>query len=123
MDMHENEMSNYFEESIVDYKEGSSRIRERLPEMTQGYFDFTEACFKEGEISAKQKQLMALAVSVYAQDEYCIMYHTKGAVEHDVSEEELMEAIAVSTALGGGAAFSQGVTLVLDTYDYYQMKH
>ncbi|WP_234998520.1 carboxymuconolactone decarboxylase family protein [Salirhabdus sp. Marseille-P4669] len=123
MEINENEYENYFDQSILDYKHGSERIKKHLPEMTQGYFDFTDACFKEGEISAKQKQLMALAVAIYAQDEYCIMYHTKGAVEHDASEEEIMETIAVSAALGGGAAFSQGVTLAMETYDYYQMKH
>ncbi|MCP8615740.1 carboxymuconolactone decarboxylase family protein [Salirhabdus salicampi] len=119
MDTFPEEMDSFFEESIIDYKEGTNRIRERLPKMTQGYFDFTEACFQEGAIKEKEKQLMALAVSIYAQDEYCIMYHTKGAVEHGASEEEVMETVAVSAALGGGAAFSQGVTLALDTYDYY----
>nr|WP_174495882.1 carboxymuconolactone decarboxylase family protein [Salirhabdus euzebyi] len=121
--MQENQLENYFDQSILEFKEGSARIKERLPEMTKGFFDFTDACFKEGEISAKQKQLMALAISIYSQDEYCIMYHTKGAVEHDASEEEIMETIAIAAALGGGAAFSQGVTLAVDTYDYYQMKH
>lgn len=122
MDMNSEEMYNFFDESILDYKEGSSRIKKGLPKMTQGYFDFTEACFQEGSISGKQKQLMALGISIYSQDEYCIMYHTKGAVEHGASEEEIMETIAVSAAIGGGAAFSQGITLAMDTFDYYKEK-
>ncbi|MRG85680.1 carboxymuconolactone decarboxylase family protein [Salinibacillus xinjiangensis] len=122
MDMHEHDMS-YIEEAIVDYKEGATRFQDRLPEMTKGFFDFTDACFKEGAISQKHKQLMALGIAIYAQDEYCIMYHAKGAVEHGASEEEVMEAIAVTTALGGGAAFSQGVTLAMETFDHYHMKH
>lgn len=124
MDMNPEELGNYFDEAILDYKEGSSRMRDRLPKMTQGYFDFTEACFQEGQIGGKEKQLMALGISIYAQDEYCIMYHTKGAVEHGATEDEIMETVAISAALGGGAAFSQGVTLAMDTYDYYsEVKH
>ena len=124
MDIQPEDMTNYFDQSILDYKEGSSRLREKLPKMTQGYFDFTEACFEEGSIAQKEKQLMALGISIYAQDEYCIMYHTKGAVEHGATEEEIMETIAVSAALGGGAAFSQGITLAMDTFDYYHdVKH
>lgn len=111
---------NYFDQSIMDYKQGSARLRERLPEMTQGYFDFTDACFKPGAIKEKEKQLMALAISIYAQDEYCIIYHTKGAVEHGATEQEIMETLAISAALGGGAAFSQGATLAMDTFDHYQ---
>ncbi|MBM7571225.1 AhpD family alkylhydroperoxidase [Aquibacillus albus] len=124
MEMNNEEMYNYFDASILDYKEGSSRFREKLPELTQGYFDFTEACFQEGAMNQKQKQLTALGISIYAQDEYCIMYHTKGAAEHGATEEEIMETVAISAALGGGAAFSQGVTLVMDTFDYYKnVKH
>nr|WP_093212243.1 carboxymuconolactone decarboxylase family protein [Sediminibacillus albus] len=115
---------NFFDQSILDYKEGSNRLEKRLPEMTKSYFDFTESCFQPGAVDGKQKQLMALGISIYAQDEYCIMYHTKGAVEHGASEEEVMETIAVSAALGGGAAFSQGVTLAMETFDHYHdIKH
>ncbi|MRH43488.1 carboxymuconolactone decarboxylase family protein [Aquibacillus halophilus] len=119
MDINSEDMVNFFDESILDYKEGSTRFRERLPKMTQAYFDFTEACFQEGAIASKEKQLIALGISIYSQDEYCIMYHTKGAIEHGASEDEIMETVAVSAALGGGAAFSQGVTLAMDTFDYY----
>ncbi|GGB31574.1 carboxymuconolactone decarboxylase family protein [Virgibacillus dakarensis] len=119
MEMNDEEIVNYFDQSISDFKQGSSRLSKKLPEMTQGYFDFTEACFQEGEISKKHKQLTALSISIYAQDEYCIIYHTKGAVEHGATEQEVMESIAISAALGGGAAFSQGATLAMDAFDYY----
>lgn len=122
MDINQDEPTNYFDQSIMDYKQGSSRMQKRLPTVVQGYFDFTEACFSSGTIDQKHKQLTALGISIFAQDEYCIMYHVKGAVEHGATEEELMETIAVCAALGGGAAFSQGVTLALDTFDFYQAK-
>lgn len=121
MEINEEDIVNYFDESILDYKEGSSRMSEQLPKVAKGYFDFTEACFEEGAISKKQKQLTALGISIYARDEYCIMYHSKAAVELGTTEEELMEIIAVSSALGGGAAFSQGVTLAMDAFDYYNL--
>ncbi|MCG3419212.1 carboxymuconolactone decarboxylase family protein [Oceanobacillus jordanicus] len=122
MDSREEEIVNYFDQSILEFKEGTSRFEAKLPKMTKGYFEFTEACFDKGAIAKKEKQLIALGISIYAQDEYCIMYHTKGCVENGASEEEFMEAIAVSAAVGGGAAFSQGVTLAMDTFDYYTQK-
>jgi len=120
MDLYEEELDNYFDQSIADYKQGTTRIEKQLPKMVQGYFDFTKASFEEGSINQKYKQLMALSISIYAKDDYCIIYHTKGAVEQGATEEEIMESIAVSSALGGGTAFSQGVTLALDTFDYYK---
>ncbi|WP_163539453.1 carboxymuconolactone decarboxylase family protein [Gracilibacillus sp. YIM 98692] len=119
MENFENEHVNYFDQAISDYKRGTTRMQEHLPDMTKGFFDFTEEAFKEGTIDQKHKQLMALSISIYAQDEYCIIYHTKGAVEHGVSEKEIMETLAISAALGGGAAFAQAVTLAMDTYNHY----
>nr|WP_093857173.1 carboxymuconolactone decarboxylase family protein [Tenuibacillus multivorans] len=110
---------NYFDQSILDYKEGMNHLKVKLPKMTQGFFDFSESCFEAGSIDEKTKQLLALAISIYAQDEYCIIYHSKGAAEHNASEEEIMETIAVSAALGGGATLSQGVTLTMDSYHHY----
>lgn len=122
MEIYEGETTNYFDQSILDYKQGSSRIEEKFPDIARGYYEFTNACFKEGTISQKHKQLAALGISMYAKDEYCIMYHAKGAAEQGATEEELMEIIGISAALGGGAAFSQGVTLALDTFDFYNQQ-
>jgi len=119
MDMYESESINYFDQSIMDYKHGSSRLHDLLPEVAQGYFKFTEACFADGAVSQKQKQLTALGISICKQDEYCIIYHAKGAADQGATYEEILETVAVSAALGGGAAFAQGVTLALDTYDHY----
>lgn len=110
---------NYFDASILDYKEGTTYFQEKLPEVTKAYMSFTEQCFRPGAIKEKEKQLIALGISIYAQDEYCIMYHTKGAVEHGATEDEIAETIGVCSALGGGAAFAQGVTLAMETFQHY----
>ncbi|WP_343782604.1 carboxymuconolactone decarboxylase family protein [Alkalibacillus silvisoli] len=115
-------MEAFFHDALLHYKEGTNAFKDKLPNLTQSFFDFTEACFADGAIDKKHKQLMALSVSIYSQDEYCIIYHMKGAVENGASEEEVTEAIGVSAALGGGAAFAQGVTLAKDAFEYYSSK-
>ncbi|RFU67245.1 carboxymuconolactone decarboxylase family protein [Bacillus sp. V59.32b] len=87
---------------------------QKMPDLAQHYNAFTEACFKEGQVSQKNKQLIALGISLYTQDEYCILYHVKGCLDNDASEEEIMEAMGVAMAFGGGAVMSQAVTLVQD---------
>ncbi|WP_430787591.1 carboxymuconolactone decarboxylase family protein [Virgibacillus flavescens] len=109
---------------LLNYKEGLNKFSNGMPELVQTYNEFTKHCFRDGEISPKNKQLIALGISVYSQDEYCIIYHTKGCLDQGCSEKEIFEAIGVSTALGGGAAMSQGVTLVQDCMEQWQQpKH
>lgn len=100
------------EAALLKYKQGLGTFTQKMPEFARQFNAFTEACFKEGALSQKQKQLIALGISLHAQDEYCIIYHTKGCLDQGCSEEEILEAVGVTAAFGGGASMSQGVTLV-----------
>ncbi|MBU8906616.1 carboxymuconolactone decarboxylase family protein [Desertibacillus haloalkaliphilus] len=103
---------NSIEMALQDYKEGLGHFTQKMPNIASKYNDFTEECFAEGKLSQKEKQLMALGISIYSQDEYCIIYHTKGCLDQGCTEEEIFEAVGVTAAFGGGAAMSQAVTLV-----------
>ncbi|MFK4426278.1 AhpD family alkylhydroperoxidase [Bacillus sp. RC51] len=85
---------------------------EKMPKLAEQFNSFTEECFKEGTLSKKQKQLIALGISLYSQDEYCIIYHIKGCLDQGASEQEIFEAVGVTAAFGGGGTMSQAVTLV-----------
>lgn len=108
------EVRNTTEEALHHYKVGLGLFTEKMPELAGHFNAFTEECFKEGVLSQKDKQLIALGISLYSQDEYCIIYHTKGCLDQGCSEQEIFEAIGVTAAFGGGAAMSQAVTLVQD---------
>ncbi|WP_299087492.1 carboxymuconolactone decarboxylase family protein [uncultured Metabacillus sp.] len=109
---HTHEPRNSTEAALLEFKMGIGTFTQKMPEIAHHYNAFTEACFKEGVLSQKQKHLIALGISIQCQDEYCMIYHTKGCLDHGASEEEILEAIGVSAAFGGGAAMSQAVTLV-----------
>ncbi|MDZ5472148.1 carboxymuconolactone decarboxylase family protein [Bacillus sp. 31A1R] len=120
---HQYEIRNSTEEALHEYKAGLGTFTQKMPDIARHYNAFTEACFKEGSLSQKEKHLIALGISIYAQDEYCIIYHVKGCIDQGASEEEILEAVGVTAAFGGGAAMSQAVTLVQEAMeDLNQMK-
>jgi AhpD family alkylhydroperoxidase len=108
----EYEARNSTEAALHEYKVGLGTFTQKMPDIAHHFNAFTEACFKAGTLDQKQKQLIALGISIFSQDEYCIIYHTKGCLDQGASEEEILEAVGVSAAFGGGAAMSQAVTLV-----------
>ena len=67
--------------------------------------------FQSCILNQKDKQLTAHAVSLYAHNKYCIVYHTKGCLDAGSTEEEMMEAIEVAAALGDGSAMSRSETI------------
>ncbi|WLR41335.1 carboxymuconolactone decarboxylase family protein [Bacillus carboniphilus] len=103
------------EAALHDYKTGLGIFSKKMPELARHYNQFTEECFKEGSLSQKEKQLIALGISIATQDEYCMIYHTKGCVDQGATEEEILEVAGVSAAFGGGAAMSQSVTLLQES--------
>ncbi|BDH63768.1 DNA-binding protein [Lysinibacillus sp. PLM2] len=105
---------NQTEAALIKYKKGLGAFNEKMPEFVSQFNAFTEECFKDGALTKKQKHLIALGISIHAQDEYCVIYHTKGCLDHGCSEQEILDTIAVTAAFGGGASVSQGVTLVMD---------
>ncbi|HAQ07787.1 MAG TPA: alkylhydroperoxidase [Bacillus bacterium] len=109
---HQYEPRNSTEAALHEYKQGLGIFTQKMPEIAQHYNAFTEVCFQEGTLSQKEKQLIALGISLYSQDEYCIIYHLKGCLDQGATEEQILEAVGVTAAFGGGAAMSQAVTLV-----------
>lgn len=110
--MEQFEARNETEAALLEYKMGLGAFTKKMPDLAQHFNAFTEVCFKKGKLSQKEKQLIALGISVFSQDEYCIIYHTKGCLDQGATEEDIFEAVGVTAAFGGGAAISQAVTLV-----------
>jgi AhpD family alkylhydroperoxidase len=121
--MDELEFESPSELALHEYKEGLGIFMQKMPNIASKYNAFTEECFKEGALNKKEKHLLALGIAIYAQDEYCIIYHTKGCLDQGATEEEILEAVGVTAAFGGGAAMSQAVTLVQEAIvDLQNMK-
>ena len=107
----------YSEAVLQEYKIGMGSFSEKLPDVARAFHAFTESCFEDGKLNQKTKQLIALAISVHAHNEYCIVYHTSACLDAGGTEEEMIEAIGVAAALGGGSTMSQGVTVWLDALE------
>jgi AhpD family alkylhydroperoxidase len=97
---------------IDAYKTGVGEMTDKLPELVRAYHEFTGECFKPGALSTKEKQLVALGIALFANNEICTFYHVQEAVSSGATTEEVLEAAGVAAAVGGGHAMSQGVTRV-----------
>lgn len=62
------------------------------------------AATADGALSAKVKELMALAIGVHAGCEGCVSYHVQDALRAGATREELLETIGVAVFMGGGPA-------------------
>ncbi|MDT8278659.1 carboxymuconolactone decarboxylase family protein [Roseomonas mucosa] len=100
----------------------TAQTRRELAPDTQAAFDaFSRQVFAEGALSAKTKQIVAVAVAHATQCPYCIKGHTRAALRAGATREELMEAIWVATEMRAGGAYAHS-TLALATLEEEEAK-
>ncbi|MDF2960003.1 MAG: gamma-carboxymuconolactone decarboxylase [Paenibacillus sp.] len=107
------------EQKVDSYKIGVGRLKELMPQMVDSYHQFTASCFGAGVLEEKQKQLIALGISIYANNEVCTYYHVQEALSKGATAEEILEATAVAAAVGSGHCLSQGVTRVQSSINQF----
>lgn len=81
-------------------------------ELGDKFFDYYNTVFADSALSAKEKSLIALAVAHAVQCPYCIDAYTEESLEKGFSEEQMMEAVHVATAIRGGASLVHGVQMM-----------
>ena len=92
----------------IDYrKKLTGRIGEfaaASPDTFKGYQTLSRAAEKTGQLDAKTRELIALAVSVTTRCDGCITVHTDLALKAGATKEEISEALGVAVAMNAGAA-------------------
>ena len=76
------------------------------------FFDYYGEVFKDSELTAREKSLIALAVAHAVQCPYCIDAYSSDAFEKGWSEGQMMEAVHVACAIRGGASLVHGVQMM-----------
>ena len=88
-----------------------SEMAEGSPELWKKFMDYYGAVFEEGELSEREKALIALAVASAVQCPYCIDAYTQASLEKGANLEQMTEAIHVANAIRGGASLVHGVQM------------
>lgn len=97
-------------------RELAEKRRALAPDIDAAFRQFGEAVFRDGALSRKTKQLIAVAVAHVTQCPYCIQGHTRVAAREGATSEEVMEAIWVAAEMRAGGAFAHSV-LALEVLD------
>jgi AhpD family alkylhydroperoxidase len=90
--------------------------RKATPEGAAGFTAMHHAAMGEGSLTAKQKELMCIAIGIVRQCVDCIGFHVKAAIAAGATRDEIAETISVTIYMGGGPAYMYGVK-ALEAYD------
>jgi 4-carboxymuconolactone decarboxylase len=86
-------------------------IGQSKPDLAAKFFEWYGAVFADGALSAREKALIALAVSHAVQCPYCIDAYSTDALSKGADLDQMTEAVHVAAAIRGGASLVHGVQM------------
>jgi AhpD family alkylhydroperoxidase len=73
-----------------------------------GFNQLHKRAMADGVLSAKTKELIALAIAITVRCDGCLAYHVHDALYAGATRQEIVETIGVAVVMGGGPSAIYG---------------
>jgi len=93
---------NQFEEINRKRKEANARFAKLNSKVYELFLEMGEATFRDGALSKKTKELIAVAIGAVTNCESCMQWHIEQAAEDGATIQEVLEALEVAIDMGVG---------------------
>ena len=101
---------------LEKWQDDNVKMKELIPNAMVGFGGLFQKVMKEGVLSVKQKELIAMAIGLAVQCEPCIILHVKKCLEAGATKEEIMEAASVVVMMQGGPSFTH-IPVIIDALE------
>jgi len=95
---------NRLEEIAQKRQEAHAKLLKMKSKVYKAFLKMEQAAYADGALSKKQKELVAVGISVVIDCESCMQWHIEQAAKSGATLEEILEAVEVSMEMGGGPA-------------------
>lgn len=101
---------------MQDINDALGPFRNTNKDLMTGFGAMAKTAMAAGQVSAKHKELIALALGISQHCSACIGFHIKALIGLGVTREELEETLAVCVYMGGGPSLMYSAEALL-TFD------
>lgn len=85
-------------------KKAHTTLVKKGSKVYEAFIEMEGATYRDGELKRKEKELIAVGISVVINCESCMQWHIEQAAKEGATEGEIIEAIEVGIEMGGGPA-------------------
>ena len=103
-------------EFFTKFKKSIAQMKKETPDTLNGFAGMFGKIMTDGEISLREKELIALAIGVAQKCTPCIRLHVQKCLDAGATRAQILEAASVAVMMGGGPAYTH-VPVVIDTLD------
>jgi AhpD family alkylhydroperoxidase len=112
-------MANTAKEFLEKYKKDSEKVKALMPDVAAGFSGLFSKVMKDGALSLREKELVALGMGIALRCLPCIRLHVKKCFETGSTKEQIMEVAAVAVVMQGGPCFTH-ISEIIDAIEAYE---
>lgn len=83
------------------------------------FLEMEKKTYSDGALSKKEKELIAVGISVVINCESCMEWHIQQAIENGATEKEIIEAVGVGIEMSGGPG-TVSARFAMTVLNYYK---
>ena len=92
------------EEIAQKRRKAHKKLLSMKSKVYEAFLDMERAAFSNGALAKKDKESIAVGISVVINCKSCMQWHIEQVAKAGASEKEMLEAIEVAMEMGGGPA-------------------
>ncbi len=93
---------NKLEEITRTRKAAHAKLLAKKSRVYQAFLEMECAAFADGALAKKQKELIAIGISVTINCESCMQWHIEQAADAGATQQEVLESVEVGIEMAGG---------------------
>jgi AhpD family alkylhydroperoxidase len=103
------------------WKSDQGKMKNAVPGIMQGFGGLFQATMKEGALTVREKELIALTLGLEARCAPCINLHVQKCLHAGATREQILEAAGVAVMMRGGPAYTH-LPEIIDALDHLESK-
>ena len=105
-------------EELIKARKKAHSFYSKKSKVYQSFVDMEQKTYRDGKLSKKHKELIAVGISIVINCESCMEWHIKQALNEGASEDEILESIEVGIEMSGGPG-TVSARFAMNVLDYY----
>ena len=101
-------VSSPIEDELANLKGDLKELIGKAPEISK-FSEYVGLAEKTAKLDEKTKELITLGIAIAVRCEPCILWHMDAVIKAGADEGDILEAIKVAVAMGGGPSLMYGI--------------
>ena len=105
-------------DQIISLRKKAHSFYSKRSKVYKSFVEMEKNTYIDGSLKKKEKELIAIGISVATNCESCMEWHIKQALDDGASQDEILEAVEVGIEMSGGPG-TVAARFAMNVLEYY----